>query len=439
MRRALLAAGLLALALPGAAGAHASLSAASPDFRQRLETSPAQVVLRFSQVVQPIPNGIVVRDADGRVVSRPARLRRDERSLVAELEPLARGVYTVRWQTLSVSDGHVVSGLYTFGVVVDPPPPTEAPGIGGPSLAEQLVRWLAYLGLAVLIGALVFRLLALPRALPEPLDRAFFALVGAATLVSLNAGVVALLLRSNAALQLPFERFLYGDLSPFVGGTRVGIAWVWMTLALALTGGLLTVAWLRRSRGPLWPAVGIAVILASGFSLSGHSASEPNSSAMTVVADWMHLAAASIWIGGLVTLALIGWRQEPDARRRTFLRFSHLAAFFVGIVLLAGVYLGLLRISAPSELWSTTYGRVLLVKLALVALALAWGAAHHFLVRPRLEVGSDRRGTWVGRSLVGESLVGMGLLLAAAMLVSTAPPAEPPGSASPTTPPAQGR
>jgi copper transport protein len=428
VRRALLAVALVALALPAAASAHASLSSSVPGFRDRLEQSPTRVVLRFSQVIQPIPNGIVVQNENGRVVSLPAALGTDRRSLIALLHPLARGAYAVRWQTMSVSDGHIVSGLFTFGVRVNAPPPTEAVGASGPSTTEKLVRWIAYLGLAVVAGGLAVRLLVLPRTLPERLDQAFFALVGAATVVTTNAGIAALLLRAGAALQLPFDRFLYADLSPFAGGTRFGIAWVWMTLACAVVGTLLTLAWLRRSRAPLWPALALVLALAAGFSSSGHSASEPNATPLTVAADWVHIAAASIWVGGLVALALIGWRLDRPQRHAAFLGFSRIATAMVGVVLLAGIYLGITRLPAFSDLWSTTYGHVLLVKIALVALALAWGAAHHFLLRPRLERGDEPPGGRVGRSLVGESLVGVAVLLVAAMLVNTAPPEEQPST-----------
>lgn len=428
MKRPLLALALVALVLPAGASAHASLSSAAPGFRDRLETSPSRVVLRFSQVIQPIPNGIVVRDENGRVVSLPAALGADHRSLTAPLRSLARGAYAVRWQTMSASDGHIVSGLYTFGVGVNAPPPTEAVGASGPSTTEELVRWLAYLGLAVVAGGLALRLLVLPRTLPDRLDQAFFALVGAATVVTTNAGIAALLLRADAALQLPFDRFLYADLSPFAGGTRFGIAWVWMTLACAVVGTLLTLAWLRRSRAPLWPALALALALAAGFSSSGHSASEPNATPLTVAADWVHIAAASIWVGGLVALALIGWRLDRPERHAAFIGFSRIATVMVGVVLLAGIYLGILRLPTVSDLWSTTYGHVLLVKIALVTLALAWGAAHHFFLRPRLERGDEPPGGRVGRSLVGESLVGVAVLLVAAMLVNTAPPEESPAT-----------
>ena len=419
MKSALLATALAALLLPGVASAHASLDAAAPDFRERLEQPPARLVLRFSQVVDLVPNAIVVRDEDSRIVSGSPRLGRDRRSVAVELRPLRRGAYAVRWQALSVSDGHIVSGLYTFGIRVEAPPPTEAVGARGPSAAEKLVRWLAYLGLAVLTGGLVLRLVAMPRMLPERVDQAFFALVGAATLLALDAGVAALLLRADAALQLPFERFLYADLSPFAGGTRFGIAWVWMTLGTALIGCLLTLSWLRRSRKLLWPALALSLALAAGFSLSGHSASQSNASGLSVTADWVHIAAASVWIGGLVCLALVGWQLDGVHRNTAFMRFSRIATALVGAVVIAGVYLGALRLARLDDLWSTGYGRVLIAKLALVALALAWGAAHHFLVRPRL---ADHAPRGLRRSLLGESLVGVAVLLVAAVLVNTAPP-----------------
>ena len=73
-----------------------------------------------------------------------------------------------------------------------------------------------------------------------------------------------------------------------------------------------------------------------------------------------------------------------------------------------------------SDLWETSYGRTLLVKIGLVLVALAWGGIHHMFVRPRLERGQRTPG--VGRSLIGESAVSRAVLLAAAVLVNGAPP-----------------
>ena len=68
---------------------------------------------------------------------------------------------------------------------------------------------------------------------------------------------------------------------------------------------------------------------------------------------------------------------------------------------------------------------VLLVKLALVGLALAWGAVHHFVARPALERGDAGILSRLPRSLVGESAVAVAVLLAAAVLVDSKPPPQP--------------
>jgi putative copper export protein len=65
---------------------------------------------------------------------------------------------------------------------------------------------------------------------------------------------------------------------------------------------------------------------------------------------------------------------------------------------------------------------VLLVKLALVSLALGWGGLHHVLAGPLVERGDRRVFGTLSRTLVGEASVGMAVLLAAAILVDSKPP-----------------
>jgi putative copper export protein len=106
-------------------------------------------------------------------------------------------------------------------------------------------------------------------------------------------------------------------------------------------------------------------------------------------------------------------------------RFSQLATVLVALLVAAGVYLSVLRLPHVSDLWTHTYGQVLLVKLCLVSVALAWGGFHRTFVVPALERANDRFLTRVGRSMLGESLVGVAVLLAAAVLVDSAPPPQP--------------
>ena len=422
MSRAVLLAALVALVLPAAASAHATLTKTEPEYGTRVERAPKVVRLHFDQSIDALPNAIHVYDAKGRLVSGRTLLSKDERTIAAPVSRLARGGYTVRWRAVS-ADGHVVSGVYTFGVRVRPPPATEAFGAGGPTTSEHLVRWLYFVALALLVGGLGFRLLIVRGPLGEAAQRRFYRLLGVGVVGALEVGIIAYLLRAEDALQLPFVDFFYGDLSP-LAKTRFGYAFTAMTLGYALVAALVFLAWLSDREWLLWPAFLIAIGFASGLSLSGHSAADAGSSWLSQTADWLHLSAAALWVGGLVQLAFVIWPLEPALRRQAFLRFSKLATGLIVVLLSAGTYLSILRLPHLADLWNERYGQVLLVKLGLVSLALAWGAAHHFLVRPRLERGAPLF-AGLPRSLAGESAVGMAILLAAAVLVDSKPPPQP--------------
>jgi copper transport protein len=416
---AVLAAG--ALAVPAAASAHASLLATTPSFRERVDASPQRVWLHFTEAVDRVALSLRVYSASGRVVSgRPRRLG-GNRTVVAPVHRLPPGGYTVRWQALS-NDGHVGSGVFTFGVRAPAPAPTDAYGASGPTRTEHVVRWAYFLSLALLLGGLAFRLVVLPRELPPRLERRSLLISGAGAFAAIHVGVLAFVLRAEDALQLPFGKLLYGDLTPVATGTRFGTAFIAMTLGYALATALLFLGWLTDRREPLWAALGVGLVFASGLSLSGHSAAGPASSWKSELADWVHLSSAMVWIGGLVQLGLVVWPLAPELRRRAFLGFSRLATVLIATLLLAGVYLSILRLPGLPDLWQTGYGHVLLVKLGLVAVALAWGAAHKFLAAPRVSATSGR----LRRSLLGESMVGMAVLLVAAVLVDSQPPAQPP-------------
>jgi copper transport protein len=422
MRRLVVAAAAVAaLALPGSAFAHATVLTTSPGYQERLPASPRTIAIRFDQFVKAVPGSIRLYSATGQL--RVMRVRSDGRLLEASLPRLPKGPYTVRWHALS-GDGHVVSGVFTFGVRSRAPAPTEAFGASGPTRSEHIVRWVYFLALALLIGGLGFRLLVLGGPFTARAQARFFAVTGTGAIATLNVGIAAFLLRAEDALQLPFGRLLYGDLSP-IARTRFGTAFIAMTLGFALVTGFLFLAWLTDRRMLLWPAFLLGLGFASGLSLSGHSAADAGSSWKSELADWAHLSAACLWIGGLVQLTVVVWPLMPEARRAAFLAFSRLATICVGVLLLAGIYLSILRLPRLSDLWTTGYGHVLLVKIGLVSLALAWGGLHRLLAVPAVARGGDGVLRRLRGSLVGESMVGMAVLLAAAVLVDAKPPARP--------------
>jgi copper transport protein len=422
MRRGLIAViAVAALVFPAHAFAHATLERTSPTFRERLHASPHAISLGFDQYVKALPGSVQLFSATGGIPV--SRVWTDGRYLEAALPQLRRGPYTVRWHALS-GDGHVVSGVFTFGVRAPAPAVTDSFGSSGPTRSEDVVRWFYFLGLALVVGGLGFRLLVVRGPLSPAADKRFFVLTGIGAAATINAGIVAFILRAEDALQLPFVRLLYGDLSP-IAQSRFGTAFIAMTLGFALVAALLFLAWLMDRAVLLWPAFLLGLGFASGLSLSGHSAADAGSSWKSELADWAHLSAACLWIGGLVQLTLVVWPLLPERRRAAFLAFSRLATVCVAVLLAAGVYLSIVRLPRLDDLWTTGYGQVLLVKIGLVSLALAWGALHKLVAVPAL---AQNNGTVLGRlrgSLLGESMVGMAVLLAAAVLVNSKPPAQP--------------
>ncbi len=420
MKRLILCGAVLAaLVAPAAAFGHASIKRSEPGYRQRLEHAPTQVEIDFDQAVKVFPGAIKVYDARGRDYARGLLLESGGHAVVALVAHLPTGAYTVRWQALS-GDGHVVSGVYTFGVRVAAPPPTDAYGSSGPTTTENVLRWLLFVSLALVIGGIAFRLVVLPRKVPDKLERVFYWLALGGVVAAIQIGCLAFLLRAEDALQLPFDRFLYGDLTPFADGTRFGEAFVVMTLGFAVVTALIFLAWLTdRERRFLWPALALSLVLASGLSLSGHSAFDPPTSKWSELADWVHLSSASLWAGGLVMLLAVFF-AAPALRGDAFVRFARFAPVLIALLLAAGIYLSVLRLPALSDLWTTGYGHVLILKLSLVALVLLWGAVHHFVVEPRVRVPAVQRR--VRPSLAGELTVGLAVLLVAAFLVNSKPP-----------------
>lgn len=427
MRRLpLLALVAVALAFPASALAHATLTGTSPATQSTVQAPPKVVALHFDQSVTITPRAIEVFSASGRKVSGDAVASNHDRWVTVPVTGLKRGsAYTVRWRATS-ADGHTGSGVYTFGVGVKAPPPTEAFGSTGPTWTDDAARWAFFVALSLLIGTMGLRLLVLREPLPPRLSNWLYGLTAAGGIAVVDVGIAAFVMRAADALQVPFIDLLYGDLSPIATKTRFGVAFVSMTLGYAVVTALVLLAWILDLPRLLWPAFLIGVGFASGLSLSGHQGVEPNSTFFTESADWLHLVAASLWVGGLVTLAFCVWPLAPQLRRIAFLRFSRLAVLLVAVLVLAGTYLSIARLPAVSDLWETGYGRTLLVKLAIVCVALSWGAVHHFFVRPRLERGDAP--ARLRRSLLGESAVAIAVLLVAAVLVNERPPAvEPAG------------
>jgi copper transport protein len=427
LRRALVIGALVALLVPAAASAHVTLVSAEPVTQSRVDVPPTEVRLTFNGPVTISPNAVRVLAPDGTLVSGPARTEEGGHVVVAPVSGLVDGRgYTVRWRVIG-SDGHSPAGVFTFGVGIAAPAPTDAVGASGTTWRDDLARWGVFGALALLMGPLVVRLVVVRGSVPPQLERLFHVVAVVSAFLVIDIGIAAFVLRASNALQVPIADLPYADLQPFAEKTRFGLAFLAMTLGFGVVAALLLVAWVLDRLVLRWPALILSLVLISGLSLSGHQATEPNAAPLAELADWLHLVAASIWVGGVATLAFLVWPLAPSVRRAAFLRFARLAVGLVAVLVLAGAYLAVVRLPALSDLWTTEYGRFLLLKSALAAFALSFGAVHHLVVRPRLEAGGEPD---AGPSLAGEATVAFAVLLAAAILTNLAPP---PIDAGPTS------
>ena len=391
----------MALALVAApAGAHANLVRASPSPGTAVDPAPLVVYAEFSEAIDLGYSSLEVLGADGlSVTTGPTEA--DPTSPAAMLVPvadLADGTYVVVWRTLSVVDGHVIRGSFAFGVG-EPVAADVAVAVASiqSSPAAAASRGLLFMGVAMMIGAPLQALAQRRGAPPERrrvVERRTALLLLGAGLLAL-AGQVGLL--GTQILILGGDSLLAGFGEVF-GAGQWGALWIARTVALVVALVLADQATSSEVSGRRGVSgfVGVAlagVAMAVTISLGSHAAALIDV-APGLAADLIHLLAVGAWVGGLPVLLLVVWesrrtRSEDGAAAdltEVAARFSAVATVAVGLIVVTGTYSAWLQVLEPSRLWSTDYGVLLLVKLALVAPLLALGGVNLGWTRPRLAV-----------------------------------------------------
>lgn len=131
-----------------------------------------------------------------------------------------------------------------------------------------------------------------------------------------------------------------------------------------------------------------AVALVASHLFDGHTVSKGERISTGLLAV-VHVASGAVWAGGVMMLAVVLWRRHRQGRElralQLALRFSVVATIALVAVAVAGAGLTVIVLDAPSELWSTPWGRVLIVKTVFVAGAAAIGGYNHRVLIPRLE------------------------------------------------------
>ena len=154
-------------------------------------------------------------------------------------------------------------------------------------------------------------------------------------------------------------------------------------------GLILLVGALRLRRSSRIALATSAGLIVGSFLLMGHVRTHGPKAAV-LVTMFAHVAAASMWFGGLLGLAVALRRARGDGQRSAQLlaAFARLMSVVLVLLLAAGIGLAILYLPSPSALVRTAYGDVLLVKLAVVATTLVLSAANHRRLVPSAQDGN---------------------------------------------------
>jgi copper transport protein len=433
---------------PAVASAHAYLVKTVPTPGAVLDTPPPSIQLTFDEAVEPRFAIISVTDASGaqQTTAPVSRSPSNPDTLVVPVKHLPSGWYLIYWRAISV-DGHPVQGAYTFAVGPSPGPPPQfpIPHISETATDTNLViaRWAMFLSVMVSIGLFVFRTL-IGRPVVRRVDGVTLRPLTLAFAIAAVVGLIATAVYLDIAtavdsLRSPFD---VANLVPLFRVTAFGRAYVDLELVFGLFVVAAAIAlWIdrpereQRSIAELLSMLGALAAAASVLlvpGLAGHAAqTAPRGLALTL--DWLHLVSGSVWLGGLVGLLLL-WFTLPVGRRLAGLaltvpRFSLVALVSVLVLLASGTWASILHLPVLNALWTTSYGIAIMVKVGLLAAAMALGAVNLLRTKPRLVEAEQRHDAGdsavrlLRRTISGETLLVTCAVFAAAVLSSLAPPA----------------
>ncbi|WP_062206252.1 copper resistance CopC/CopD family protein [Aureimonas sp. AU12] len=392
------------------ASAHAALVASQPSDGAVLAMAPARFDLRFSEAVSPLTLRLVA--PDGTVTVLGGAELRDGALAIPAPAGLTDGTHVLSWRVVS-KDGHPVGGSVVFSI--------GAASTGGAPVVAEVDRpirafvWttklMLYLGLVFGVGGLA------SDACIRRLGGGARNIVRSALLLGLAAAPLAIGAQGLDALGASLGAL--GQPAVWQAGASTSFG---RTVAFSATAFLLALLALALRRQAARRAVTALALLAIGWALaaSGHAGSA-SPQWLTRPAVFVHALAVAAWIGALVPLCLALRGNGPSASA-SLRRFSSLIPWVVAALFASGLILAIIQIGTPAALWETAYGRVLLVKLALLGVLFALAGANRWRwTGPTLQGEAIARRRLV-RSLAAEIVVAVLVLGTVALWRFTPPP-----------------
>lgn len=450
---------LLGAATAGPAAAHAELLSSNPENGAELTVAPKQITLTFSEPVRPVRKSFSLTDdaGDTPAIAEPTGT---SRTLVVPLPALGKGFWTLEFRVISV-DNHPIHSSVAFFITKGAPatgttaakaakataaPATEraaAPVAANTSDDSDLVaglaganRWLAYLGAVLLIGVPLFVRLCWAAGAAD--RRVRTAVVAGAVLVPLAALFAIPLQAAQVAGTGLGGAFADGRMSDVLDA-RYGET---MLLRIAFAAALTVALVLLLRRPGQWTTLAACIAgtaVAATYARAGHPAASAYP-ALTMADDAVHLVAVSVWLGGLLVLAVRLLPTPPEDCAEVLQRWSRVAMAAVVVLVVSGVIQAARELRSFSALVDTDYGRWIVAKSILLVGMLALANLGRVRVRryagmpvARVPAGAslgaklaERRSrgdiSRLRRSVAGELVLGVAVLVATAFLTVTSPP-----------------
>lgn len=425
----LLIACVFIILIPKSASAHAYVVKSNPAENETLKKAPSVVKIEFDEDIQVSSfNTLFVRDTSGkRVDLKDAHIdKKNKKILEAGLkENLKNGLYSIQWKAIS-ADGHPIQGVIPFriGLAEAGTDDIKVEEMGYvPQIDMIMERGILYTSFSLFIGVLLFNLILYKGSASQVQSRSkkiiWISLFGIFISLLFNLPLQAKINADVSWLEAFDPLLLKETLQLSVFG------YVWIT-QMALISTLMIVTYFavkseRVSSFKVWSIpivlfIGLLVMKAFNSHAYGLKFKE-----IAVVMDFLHLFAASLWIGGLSSIVLLlrkeddKWTMYWDAIKR----FSPWATGTVIVILLTGLFNSTFFIPTIHSLFDTKYGLALLAKILLFVCMGILGIIHYVKGRMR----AQRR---LGATVKVEFIIGIIVFVIVAFMTNVQTPPMPP-------------
>jgi copper transport protein len=334
----------------------------------------------------------------------------------------------VTWRVIS-ADSHPVRGAFTFTVGTGTPASSDVVAQlfneGSDRVWEVLgaiARGLAYGGTLLAAGGALFLAVAHDGAADR---RRLRPAVTAGAIVGAIGVLAQIPLSAALATGLGLTAITESGVLKQVLGDGVGLSTAGTLIGLAIV--VVAVRGQQSQRGRV-AAIAGAVVATASFALAGHTTTT-SPKWLVITTDAAHVVAGAAWLGGMVLLGLLlRFRRagaEPAVPAGAVVaRFSTLAAGSLAVVAVAGGVLSWSEVRTLHALTSTTYGWLLIAKVAVVAVIALIGGYNRFRLVPALIAAEQKgRNAWSHlRRTVGIEVVGFVVVVGiTAVLVNVTP------------------